>query len=171
MAIIQLGLDEQDDAVYVQSHAGKWKLVPAWILCEWQHKGGILGLVMDYDLHKMTHIQPHEYTALWNVAEDARAVRRFVERDRNYLDALNFSPLMQQLVDLEIQLMQRHGWMKVDDVLDRMVEIMEERGVYLSNRQVAGYLREADDIMRAALREVETGAIERAVKHLLKVAA
>lgn len=171
MAIIQLGIDANDNAVYVETRAGKWKLVPAWILCEWQHKGGILGLIMDYDLHRLSHFQPHEYAAMWNVAEDARAVRRFVERDRHYLDALNFSPLMQQLVDLEIELMQRHGWMKKDDVLDRIVEVMEDRGVYLSNRQVSGYLDEADVIMRAALREVETGAIERAVKHLLKVAA
>jgi hypothetical protein len=171
LAIIQLGIDELDNTAYVQTTSGKWVNVPMWVYCEWVDPGAIMKIVRRYKIDQLAPLYAHEYEAFWNLEQDARAIRRYIEKDSNYLDALEFSPLMQQLVDLEIYLMQRHGWMKRDDVLDRIVETMEERGIYLSNRQIAGYLSEADDIMRAAIRELEGKSIRRVIKTLEKQAA
>lgn len=169
MAIIQLGIDPVDNQVYVETKLGKWLNIPAWVLCELTEEDGILGLIYRSGLHKMVKFQPHEYEALSNLRDDARAIRRYIERDENYMAALSFSPLMQQLVDLEVYLMQRHGWMKRDDVLDRICEMMEERGVDINNRQVDGYLEEAGHIMRAALHEEETRSRERVIRRITKV--
>jgi hypothetical protein len=161
--------DTVPDLEWVQIDGRCWR-VPCWLACEWDEdrSGGIRRLLADYGLTKY-HAQREEAKALQNIADEARALRRFFSCKRHSNYRRNLTELERKALVFERQCMQQNphlnGRARREWVAERMnrSERLHKSSAYRAFTPgiVYGLLENARDVLLELMRAEELRLYER----------